>query len=411
VIGRGLTGGRRQRHLRTTLVIAEIALSLVLLAGAGLLVSTVSRLLDVDPGFDPSRVISARTWIAVPNNPELDPYRTPAARAGLARRLLERLHEIPEVSAAALATTVPLAQAPPRVPIRAEGAIVDGDAAPAGLIIVSPDYFSVLGIPIVRGRSFAERDDGTVPPVAIIDEAAERTFFPGLDAVGRRLQIGRAGPQGPPPFLTVVGVVKTAKHDRLDEPVTPHVYASLYQRSGRSLNVIVKTRAAVAGLEESLRRAVTAADADLPVFAMASLDETIDQSISRQRFAARALGVFAGLALALVIGGVYGVMAYAVTMRTQEIGVRLAMGASPDLVLRGVLVDALRIAVSGVAIGVILASLSTQLIRTMLFGVSSGEPRVLVAASLALITATLLASYLPARRAARVDPLVSLRYE
>jgi len=409
--GRGMTTGRKQRRLRTTLVIAEIALSLVLIAGAGLLVTTVSQLLDVDPGFDPARVTTARTWIAVPNNPDLDPYRTPQSRNELIHRLLDRLRGIPDVQSAALATTVPLAQAPAKAPVMIDGRTLDAEASIAELINVSDDYFSVLDIPLLRGRRFAASDDPTAPPVMILDEEAERRFFPGQDAVGRTIRIGRPGPQGPPPPITIVGVVKTAKHDRLDEPVTAHLYGSLYQRPGRSLGFLVKTRTGTAGVQESVRRAVSGADADLPVFGMESMEDTVGRSVAKQRFSSRALVAFAAAALLLVIGGVYGVMAYTVTTRTKEIGVRIAIGASPSGVLRGILGDALRASATGVVIGLVLAAIATRFIKTMLFGVSSVDPRIFALASALLVAATLLASYLPARRAARVDPLVSLRQE
>ncbi|MEO8679387.1 MAG: ABC transporter permease [Vicinamibacterales bacterium] len=413
-VGRGLTGSRQQRRLRTTLVIAEIALSLVLVAGAGLLVATVNRLLTVDAGFDPTGVTTARTWIAVPNNPDLDPYRTGPSRTTLSRRLLDHLREIPGVSLAAMTTVVPLsqAQAPFRAPVQVDGQLLDAESSTAELVAVSPDYFALLNIPLVRGRGFAETDDGTAQPVIVIDEDAERRFFPGVDAVGRSLRIGRAGPQGPPPAIAIVGVVKTVKHDRLDEPATPHVYASIYQRSGRSLGLLVKTRTGGGdAVQEPMRRAVESTDRDLPVFAMESMDDTVGRSIAKQRFSAQALAAFAATALLLVIGGVYGVTAYAVTSRTQEIGVRIAMGASHGMVVRGVLAEALRASAIGVAIGLVLALLATRLIRTMLFDVSSIDPRVYAVACLLLIAATMLAAYLPARRAARVDPLMSLRAE
>jgi predicted permease len=410
-VGRGLTPGRRQRRLRTTLVIAEIAVSLVLVTGAGLLVATVTRLLDVDPGFDPVRVTTARTWIAVPNNPELDPYRTPVARATLVRRLIDRLRGIPGVEAAAMTTTVPIQQAPAKAPIQIPGRTLDAEAAVAGFVVVSPNYFSVLRVPVIRGRAFAETDDTTGAQVAIVDEELERRFFDGQDAVGRRIQIGRSGPNGDPPSLTIVGVVKTIKQERLDEAPTPHVYASLYQRIGRSLGMLVKTHSRDAAIQEQIRAAVLTVDGDLPVFSADALDATIGKSIASQRFSARALMVFAAFALLLVIGGVYGVMAYGVTTQTQEFGVRIAMGASPATLLRKVLGEALRTSVIGVVLGLVLAAASTRFIRTMLFGVSTVDPRVYALAGVLLIASALLASYLPARRAASVDPLVSLRHD
>jgi predicted permease len=411
-IGRGLTPGRRQRRLRTTLVIAEIAVSLVLVTGAGLLVATVTRLLDVNPGFDPVRVTTARTWIAVPNNPELDPYRTPVARVTLVKRLIDRLRAIPGVEAAAMTTTVPIQQAPAKAPIQIPGRTLDAEAAVAGFAVVSPDYFSVLRVPVIRGRAFAETDDTTSAQVAIVDEELERRFFDGQDAVGRRIQIGRGGPSGgDPPSLTIVGVVKTIRQERLDEAPTPHVYAALYQRIGRSLGMLVKTRSRDAGIQEQIRVAVLSVDGDLPVFSADALDATIGKSIASQRFSARALVVFAAFALLLVIGGVYGVMAYGVTTQTQEFGVRIAMGASPATLLRTVLGEALRTSVTGVVLGLVLAAATTRFIRTMLFGVSAVDGRVYALAGVLLIASALLASYLPARRAASVDPLVSLRHD
>jgi putative ABC transport system permease protein len=214
-----------------------------------------------------------------------------------------------------------------------------------------------------------------------------------------------------PPALTVVGVVKTIKSGRLDEAASPHVYASIFQRSGRSLGFLVKTRTGADEVRQRMRQAIAAADAELPVFAMESLDETIGRSIAKQRFSANALTAFAAAALLLVACGVYAVMAYAVTSRTQEIGLRIAMGARPSGVLASVLGEALRVSLTGVVIGLTLAAAATTFIRTMLFGVSRMDPGVFAAASVLLIATTVLASYLPARRAARVDPVVSLRCE
>jgi putative ABC transport system permease protein len=269
----------------------------------------------------------------------------------------------------------------------------------------------LLRVPIVRGRAFAETDDGTSRQVVIVDEELERRFFDGQDAVGHSIQIGRSGPNGAPPLLTIVGVVKTIKQERLDEAAAPHIYAALYQRSGRSLGLLVKTRSQDAGIQERIRTAVLSVDGDLPVFSADSLDATIGRSIASRRFSARALVVFAAFALLLVIGGVYGVMAYGVTTQTQEFGVRIAMGASPSVLLRSVLADALRTSITGVVIGLVLAAATTRFIRTMLFGVSAVDPRIYAIAGVLLIASALLASYLPARRAASVDPLVSLRSE
>jgi putative ABC transport system permease protein len=408
---RGSTGGRRTRRVRTALVVAEIALSLVLVAGAGLLIATVSRLLDVDPGFDPSRVVAAKTWIAVPNNPVLDQFRTPMARTALVRRLLEQVRTISDVESAAMASGAPLTQQAGRVAVAVDGVPLSDSNTISEFLQVTPGYFDVLGVPLLRGRAFQETDHTTSRPVVMIDEEAERRFFNGRDAVGREIRLGRPGPQGPPPGITVIGVVKTMKQDRLDEPPTPHVYASLLQRSGRSLSLVIKTRTDNAALAESIRRAVAAVDVDLPVFGIAPLDDTLEQSIARQRFAANALTAFAALALLLVVGGVYGVTAYSVTSRTRELGVRIAMGAQPRDVLRGVVVDALRASTTGIAIGLVLTLAGTRVIRALLFESTGVDLRVFAAACVILTAATVLASYLPARRASRTDPLIALRAE
>ncbi|MGE4082308.1 MAG: ABC transporter permease [Vicinamibacterales bacterium] len=408
-VGRAHTGGRRQRRFRTALVVAEIALAIVLVAGAGLLVTTVSRLLAVDAGFDPSRVTVARMWIAVPNNPALDTYRTAGARANLVRLLLERLRGIPDVDAAAIASVVPLTQAPALAPLTIDGRVADAEAATAELVAVSPDYFSLLDVPVRRGRVFRDSDGPGAAPVVMIDEEAERRFFPGLDAVGRELRLGRPGPNGTPPAMTIIGVVKTVRQTRLDEAPVPHVYASVLQRPGRGLGVLVKTRTPGAHVADALRAAVRSADTELPVFGLETLDDTVGRSISRQRFSARAVAAFALAALLLVAGGVYGVMAYAVATRTQEIGVRLAMGATPAVVLRGVLRDALQVSTTGVVCGLALAAVLTRFMTAMLFGVSAADPRVFAVAAAVLTATAIAASYLPARRAARVDPMVSLR--
>jgi putative ABC transport system permease protein len=347
----------------------------------------------------------------VPNNPQLDQYRTPVARTQLVQLMLDHLRSIPDVESAAIASGVPLTQPPGRAPVAVDGTTLNESDATAEFLQVSPGYFRVLGVPIARGRAFQDGDDTTSRPVLIIDEEAERRFFPGQDAVGRGIRLGRSGPQGPPPAITIVGVVKTVKHDRLDEPPTPHVYAPIFQRSGRSLSFLVKTRTDGPAITDEIRRAIASVDVDLPVYATARLDDTLALSIARQRFSANALTAFAALALLLVAGGVYGVTAYSVTTRTRELGVRIAMGAQPAEVLRGVVGDALKASTAGVGIGLLLTLAGTRVIRTMLFGTSTLDPRVFAAACVILTGATVLASYLPARRASRTDPLTALRAE
>jgi len=286
----------------------------------------------------------------------------------------------------------------------------DAESGSAEFLGVTPEYFSLLNIPLARGRVFRDTDAASSMPVVIIDEEAERLYFPGADAVGRQIHVGRAGSQWSPPS-TIIGVVRTVKHTQLNEIVRPHVYASFYQRSGRSLSLFVKAPGDASALQEPLRRAVAAVDPELPVFALEPLEETSRRSIARQRFSARALTAFAGMALLLVAGGVYSVVSYAVRTRVREFGIRVAIGASPDDLRWVVLKEALRTSAVGVVVGWVLTASSTRLIEHMLFDVSSFDPRVFAAAGTGLIALALLASYLPARRAARIDPVIVLRQE
>jgi putative ABC transport system permease protein len=406
--GRAGAGGARQRGLRTALVVAEIALSLVLVTGAGLLLKTVTGLLRVDPGFTTEHVMVAKAWIAVPNNPDADRYRTAAARTALARSIVSRLREIPEVASAALTTALPLSHAAATVPVQVEGQPNEAEAATAGLISVTPDYFSILQIPLIRGRWFVENDEVGGQLVAIVDEAAARRLFAGEDPLGRRIQVGRPGAQTP--TAVVVGIVRDAKYRTLDAEPAPHIYVPLYQRSGRSIAVVVRTRVTPDGLHDEIERAVQQADADLPVFGVEPLGRTVSASVAQQRFSAQAVTAFAVLAIVLAAIGVYGVMACAVTTRTREIGLRMAIGATPGMVLTSVLGDSLRAALTGVALGLVLSAMVVPFIRAMLFGVAPIDPLVFVSSSLLLVAAALAAAYIPARRAARVDPLLSLRH-
>jgi predicted permease len=405
--GRGNTGSTRQGLLRTSLVVAEIALALTLVTGAGLLLRTVNGLVSVDTGFNADHVLVGRTWIAVPNNPELDRYRTAPARAALARGILDRLRERPEVSAAAVTTVLPLSGTVGKVPVQIEGKPNDGDIRSAGLSIVTPDYFSILGIPLVKGRLFAEDDDANRQAVAVIDETMVQKFFGNEDPIGQRLQVGRPGTDVP--TVTVVGVARSAKYETLDAPQAPHIYLSLYQRSGRSISFVMKTRVAPAGLHDAVQSAVQRVDPDLPVFGVQSLEERVDASIVQQRFSAQAVTWFAVLALVLSAIGVYGVMAYSVTARTQEIGVRMAMGATPATMSAAILKDSLRATLIGVALGLALSTATLRSIRGMLFEVGPFDPVVFASAAGILIAVAVVASYWPARRAAKVDPVVSLR--
>jgi predicted permease len=408
---RGASGARG--WLRSTLVVVEFALALVLLVGAALLVRSFWRVQRVELGFNPSNVLTARLWLPQPNDPNQGRYsnRTTGhdARLTTYEEILRRAETLPGVTAAAAADALPLDGSRSAVVFTAEG--TEGDdrsrVPTAQYASATSRYFEVMGIRLLRGRPFADQDDGKAAPVVIITESIARLSWPGQDPVGKRLHLG--GPQAKSPWMTVVGVVDDMRTRRIEEDPRPTIYRPLKQRSGLSLSLALKTSADPRLLASALSAEVRAVDPDLPTFGAKTMQETVATATASRRFSTQLLGIFAVLALVLAAIGIYGVMAFMVGQRTREIGIRIALGAHPASVVRLVLRQALLLAVAGVVAGAAGALLATRLLSGLLFQVRATDPftYTLIAALLAVTAAV--AAWRPARRAASVDPIRALR--
>jgi len=346
-------------------------------------------------------------WLPVPNNPKLDVY-TQKYRIPFVREVLRRVRALPGVSIAAMGTAVPLSQGNPPAPITVEGlAGPAGDSTLADIIGVSPDYFTVLRTPLVSGRFFTESDQSGSQFVALVDRATAARYWPGQSPLGKRVKIRST--QFTADWATVIGVVGNIRQDAIDAEGTPHVYYSIYQLGGRTLNLMVRSAADPVRLGESLRRQVQAVDPNLPVFSISTLSGVVESSLTPHRFSAQLMGAFAVLALLLAAIGIYGVLAYFVGQRVREIGVRMALGASRAEVVRLVLSQGMAPILAGTAVGLVGSFACSRLLGQLLYGVSTSDPLVFLAVPAFLLMTAFAASYIPARRATRVDPLTALR--
>lgn len=408
----GSGSGARHQRFRSGLVVFEFALSLMLMISAGLLLRSFVRLMDVNPGFDSSNVMLARIWLPVPNNPDLDPYRPPVKRATFVKEVLRRVSALPGVQYAAFGSGggVPLMdQRNPGVFTIESEATADANLPSTKISGVSADYFRVLGTRLVSGRFFTDGDDQDTPPVALVNEALVHRYFPNSDPIGRRIKPGPR--ESKAPWITIAGVVGNIKTKGVDQPDEPHLYIPILQNPPYAMAVYVKTAGNPAGLAQSIRQEVQAVDPNLPLFGEQTMDQLLATSLGQRRFAMQVVGLFGVLALLMAAIGIYGVMAYSVTQRTREIGIRLALGASTSSILRWLLNQGMRLTLIGVAVGLIGAVALTRLLRGLLFGVSSTDVVTFVVLTILLAAVSFLACYIPAQRATKVDPLVALRYE
>ena len=399
--GRSSTGSGG-RWMRNTLLVTEVALSLVLLVGASLLIRSFARLTSVDPGFVAERVLAFRVALPPTSYPE------DHNRIAFYDRLIERLRTMPGVEAAGMVQQLPLRggyvlsfEIQGRAPAR------PGDELSANHRAVSPDYFTAMGIPLLRGRSITERDAQGAPMVAVVDQAFVQRHFPDEDPIGRGIDIGN-GTDG---FYEIVGVVGDVRHGGLDATAAPTMYVPHDQDVFSSMWMIVKTAGEPSALANAARQAVREVDSGLPAFSMTPLTDVIGESVAERRFAMLLLGIFALVALFLAAVGLYGVVAYTVSQRTQEIGLRMAIGAEPGDVLRMVIGGGMKLASIGVAIGIAGALALASLIASMLYGVTAFDPASYAVTAGVLLAVAALACWIPARRAMRVDPLVALRQE
>jgi predicted permease len=399
--------GTRTARVRNVLIVAEISLAVVLMTSAGLLLRTFWNLLHENAGFNPEKVVTASVWLPVPNDPKADYYADPAHRSTFHRETVRRLSALPGVEAAALASVLPASGPVPAAPLVVEGRAADSIAdRRMELVFVSPDYFRVLQVRIASGRAFAGTDEAGKDQVAIVDRTAASRFFPGEDPIGHRIKLNPA-PQAP--WVTIVGIVDDVKQDGLDAPPLPHLYRPLDQQQSRTISVLLKTGQPASRLQEAVEREIRAVDAALPVFSVRSMEDILGVSLESRRFSARLVGIFGVLALVLSSIGIYGLLSYMVSQRAREIGIRLALGAQRGDIFSLIVGRGATLSLTGVGFGLLLAAVAAPSLRALLFGVPPLDPLVLVAVALILFAVSVLASFLPARRAAGGDPMLALR--
>ena len=415
---RGSTGSGQQARTRRFLVVTEFALSLVLMVAAGLLLRSFWDLLNVRLGFNPESVMTVRTRLPYPNDPKTDIYRTPAQEAPFFREILRRAGTLPGVEEVALGDTasIPLDESQRYLkqvsdgyfPFTLEGRNMQSDQlAVVERSSVTPDYFHLLSIPLLRGRLFNELDDDKAPQVAVINEAFARTYWPGQDPLGKRFKSMRAES----PWITVVGMIANARTESLAQASVPQIYLAVYQTGAKHLAILLRGHLDAAAIPEEVREQVQAADPTLPVFGAQTLNATVSAALSERRLSMEMVGLFALTALILAGLGIYGVISYMVSERTHEIGIRLALGAQRRNILRIIVRQGFGLALAGAALGLVCALIVSHLMAGLLYGVSPTDPLTFASVALLFIGVALLASYIPARRAVRVDPLVALRHE
>ena len=399
---RGVMGRVGGERARATFVVAEVALALVLVIGAGLMMRTLWSLTHVAPGFRSEGVLTLRL------QPTGDRYSGGARLPDYVTTVLDRLSTLPGVQSTGSIHHLPLAGYAWYANIDIDGRVRAPGEAPlrSGWRVISGDYFQAMGIPLLRGRAFTAADTRAATPVAIVSEAFAREAWPNEDPIGKRFQAGNATRTG---AVTVVGVVGGVRHVTLDAAPAPEMYRPLAQTPMPMVTVVLRTVGDPLAVAPFARQTIRAIDADVPISDLRSVDQVISASVARPRLVMALLMVFAGVGVILGAVGVYGVIAYAVGERRQEIGVRIALGADPRTVAGSVVLRGVRYAAIGVVIGLAGAFAATRVMRTLLFGVGATDPATFAALSVFLIGIAALASYLPARSAARTDPMVALR--
>jgi putative ABC transport system permease protein len=395
--------GSGRKPLRTVLIVAEVALAVVLLAGAGLLLRSFAQLVRTDPGFRTERVLSMRL-----NLPPAR-YDKPGVTARFAEQLAGAVRNLPGVQSVAAVSHPPFSYAD-KWPFAVEGRTAPEQRLSADNRVVSPNYYEVMGIPLLRGRAFTEQDTTGQPGVIIINEAMARRTWGDEDPIGKRIIVYLAGREFP---VSVVGVVADSRQMTLEQPVAPEMNFPVGQMAQvlRRFNLVVRTQTEPTSLVPAIRAAAWKIDPQLPLYNVTTMHSAVQESVSVRRFALLVLALFASVALLLAVSGIYGVIGHLVVQRTREIGIRIALGAARRDVLRMILTEGGKLAAIGVVLGLILSYVMTQFLRALLYGVTPTDPLTFALVAVLLLSTALIACWIPARRASRVDPMIALRAE
>ena len=397
----------RGQNVRQLLVIAELGLSVMLLIGAGLLIRSFTRLQQVPAGFNAANLLTLELTMVGPK------YAQPQAVLETYRQLFERLERLPGAAAAGAVSALPLSQMFAWGPITLEGRPMQPGEAfiNVDLRIVAGNYFRAMEIPLLKGRLFTEQDTRSRPRVVIIDDFMARQLWPNEEPLGKRIRTGGIDATADAPWQTAVGVVGRVKQYTLDGDSRIAMYLPETQAIGRAMNVVVRSSGDPAAIASAVRGEVRALDPDLPIYNVRTMAQRVDESLARRRFSMLLLTLFAGLALGLATIGIYGVIAYLVAQGTRELGIRMALGATPRGIVMLILRHGLSVTLVGVGAGLAGAFVLTRFMRNLLFGVDAADPATFATVPLLLAAIAIAASYVPARRAARIDPIVSLRSE
>jgi predicted permease len=419
--GRGSDGSRQRSRLRHFLVIGELALSLVLMVAAGLLLRSFWDLFEVQLGFNPTRVMAIETSLPNPNDPKTDIYHTATQEAVLLREVLRRNRTIPGVEQSAVSdrAAIPLGHSQNdrrAVPLFREGQKIENSQPPQiNTAVVSPEYFHVLGMTLLRGRLFADQDLESTPQVAVVNQAAARMYWPGKDGkgedpVGKRARLGGLGRQKPQ-WITIVGVIADARTESLADAGIPQVYLDIYQRPAKFLAFYVRGKVDPSAISSQVRTQIQSVDAELPVFRAETLDDVLSSSLSVRRFSMEMVALFAAAALLLAGLGIYGTISFVVNEQSREIAIRLALGAQRRNILKMVLRQGLTLAAAGAGLGLVGALIVSHLMAGLLYGVSPYDLSIFAGVTTVLTSVAIAASYIPALRAMRVDPITTLHAE
>ena len=417
--GRGSSGSRERSRARQILVISELALSLVLMVAAGLLLRSFWELFTVQPGFKPDRVMSIQTWLPGPNDPSADKYRSATQESVLLREILRRSRTLPGVEEAAVgdSSALPLGHSEPDpLPLVREGIEMSENQAPViDSPIVSPEYFHLLGIPLLRGRVFTDQDVANTPQIAVINQAAARVWWPNQDPLGKRVRLRldsrEVSSSAQPPWTTIVGVIADARTESLADAAIPQIYRGVYQHPAKDLAIILRGAIDPSAIFVQARAQIQSVDPELPVFQAETLNEVLSTSLSVRRFSMEMVAFFAATALLLAGLGIYGTISYLVNEQRREIAIRLALGAQRGTILKMVLRRGLGLAAAGAGLGVTGAFIVSHLMAGLLFGVSPTDLPTFVGVTVVLTAVALAASCIPALRAMRLDPITTLHSE